>query len=90
MGLARCSADALDQALAYEGRAYAVAAVGRWHLLVLQALLQRTEEQVPDAALMDVIAAMSIGATYAGANEDGDFDGSHGYPPGDPRRQSPS
>jgi hypothetical protein len=88
--LARASAEILDDALAYgDVKAYALSNLMRTHLLIVEALRSRAESAPVDQGLMDVIAAMSIGASYAGANEDGDFDGSHGYPPGDPRRQSP-
>jgi hypothetical protein len=77
MGLARCSADALDQALAYESKAYAIAAVGRWHLMVLQALLGRPEEQ-GDSAYAEVIAALSGPLGYAPGGM-GDADGDPPY-----------
>jgi hypothetical protein len=75
--------------LAYEdAKLYAVSNLLRTHLMIVEALRSRAESAPVDQGLLDVIAALSMGATYGDANEDGDFDGSHGYPPGDPRRQS--
>jgi hypothetical protein len=83
IGLARCSADALDQALAYEGKAYAVAQAGRWHLMVLQALLGRPEEQ-GDSAYAEIIAALAAPMGYApmgDADEDPPYWRVHGTHP---------
>jgi hypothetical protein len=79
--LARASAELLDETLAYgEVKLYALSNMMRTHLMIVEALRSRSGEAPADQGLMDVIAALSIGPTYAGADEDKPFPGPD-YPP---------
>jgi hypothetical protein len=60
VGLCQTSADALDEARAFEEKSYAIAKVGQWHLNNVLALLGRLpEDKKGDDDLGLVLAGMS-------------------------------
>jgi hypothetical protein len=65
VGLARATADLLDEAIADPAeKAYAVAALGRLHLAAVMALTGKVAADA-DAGLSEVIAALSTPLGYA-------------------------
>jgi hypothetical protein len=65
IALAKVSADALDESLAYGEKGYAISGLLRSHLLVVQALLDRTtvgsDEGAELATIMAAINSVTIG-----------------------------
>jgi hypothetical protein len=58
--LARCSADLLDESLAYQdSKLYAISGMMRTHLVIVEALVRRVTTAAPDDTLAEVIAALS-------------------------------
>jgi hypothetical protein len=80
--LARASAELVDEALAYrDQKLYAISNMMRTHLMIVEALRSRAAEAPADQGLMDVIAALSMGATYGDADEDPPYWRTHGTHP---------
>jgi hypothetical protein len=71
--LARCSADALDDALAYGEKLYAISSQMRTHLLVLEALVGRASFHATDQpdTLDEVLAWMRSPAAFGDASTGG-------------------